>query len=124
MDFAGRMAEEKIQQALREGQLDNLPGKGKPIEIEDLSSMPPEMRMSYLMMKNSGFLPEEVVVRKEIVSIEKMIALCEDPEEKEAYRRKLSEKELKWKMMMEKKNITSTGRTKKYRRQINRLFGS
>lgn len=123
MDFASRMAEEKIQQALKEGQFDNLPGKGKPLELEDLSGMPQEMRMSYLMMKNSGFLPEEVRVRKEIASLEEMIAHCENPEERERQKRRLSEKELKWKMLLEKNALAGNRAVRKYQRQINRLFG-
>lgn len=123
MDFASRMAEEKIQQALKNGDFDNLPGKGKPQQLEDLSAMPPDMRMSYLMMKNSGYLPEEVAVRKEIVSLEELIDLCKDPEEKERHRKKLSEKELKWRMMMEKKSLAGNRTARKYRHKINRMFG-
>lgn len=123
MDFASRMAEEKIQKAIQEGQFENLPGKGKPLELEDLSGMPQDMRMSYLMMKNSGYLPEEVRVRKEIVSLEEMIEICKDPEERERHKKKLSEKELKWKMMMEKNTMSTNRSARKYRNKINRLFG-
>ena len=52
------MAERKILEAMAEGQFDNLPGRGRPQKLEDLSHLPPEMRMSYIVLKNSGFLDE------------------------------------------------------------------
>ena len=30
------IAEEKIRQAIRNGDLDHIPGKGKPLQLEDL----------------------------------------------------------------------------------------
>ena len=50
------VAEQKIQEALRNGEFDRLPGAGKPLELEDLSHLPPETRMAYAILKNSGFV--------------------------------------------------------------------
>lgn len=52
------MAERKILEAMAEGQFDNLPGRGRPQKLEDLSHLPPELRMTYMVLKNSGFLNE------------------------------------------------------------------
>ncbi|UQZ88978.1 DUF1992 domain-containing protein [Deltaproteobacteria bacterium Smac51] len=52
------IAERKIREAMEEGQFDNLPGKGKPLKLEDLSHLPPELRMAYTILKNSGYLEE------------------------------------------------------------------
>ena len=41
----------KIRQAIRNGDLDHIPGKGKPLQLEDLSMVPPELRMSYKILK-------------------------------------------------------------------------
>ena len=41
----------KIRQAIRNGDLDHIPGKGKPLQLEDLSMVPPEFRMSYKILK-------------------------------------------------------------------------
>ncbi len=48
------IAEEKIRQAIRNGDLDHIPGKGKPLQLEDLSMVPPELRMSYKILKKRG----------------------------------------------------------------------
>ena len=50
------IAERKIEEAMAEGQFDNLPGTGKPLELEDLSHLPPDMRMAYTILKNSGYI--------------------------------------------------------------------
>ena len=50
------VAEQKIQEALKNGAFDHLPGTGKPLVMEDLSHLPPEARMAYTILKNSGFL--------------------------------------------------------------------
>ncbi|WP_348250838.1 DnaJ family domain-containing protein [Salmonella enterica] len=36
-----------MRQAIGNGDLDYLPGKGIPLQLEDLSMVPPELRMSY-----------------------------------------------------------------------------
>ena len=50
------VAEQKIQEALQNGVFDGLPGAGKPLVLEDLSHLPPEARMAYTLLKNSGFV--------------------------------------------------------------------
>lgn len=45
--FMERIAEEKIREAIGRGELDHLPGAGKPIpEEEELALVPPELRMA------------------------------------------------------------------------------
>ncbi len=122
MDFISNMAEEKIKQAIRDGELDKLPGKGKPLNLEDISKVPEDMRMSYHMMKNSGYLPEEVKLNKELVSLRELIASCEDKDEKEKYEKKLTEKEIHYRMLIEKRNFSKTSVFKQYQGKINNLF--
>ena len=49
------IAERRIAEAMAEGQFDNLPGRGRPLQLEDLSHLAPEMRLAYIVLKNSGF---------------------------------------------------------------------
>jgi hypothetical protein len=77
--FLERLAEEKIQEALRRGELDHLPGVGKPIPDEDdLALVPPDLRMAYRIMKNAGYVPEEVRLRRDIGDVTRLLDLCED----------------------------------------------
>jgi hypothetical protein len=43
---------------MAEGCFDRLPGRGRPLALEDLSHLAPEMRLAYIILKNSGFLED------------------------------------------------------------------
>ena len=63
-----RLAERRIEEAMREGKFDNLPGAGKPLDLEP----PPADENARLMwwalriMKQNDVVPEEVQWRKAI----------------------------------------------------------
>ena len=85
------IAEEKIRQAIRNGDLDYLPGKGKPLQLEDLSMVPPELRMSYKILK-CGNDSTRNGTTKDILKIEDLIACCYDEEERKKLREELTVK--------------------------------
>jgi hypothetical protein len=63
-----RLAERRIEEAMREGKFDNLPGMGKPLELEP---MPAEenARMTWWalrILKNNDYTPDEIRYRKAI----------------------------------------------------------
>jgi DnaJ family protein C protein 28 len=48
--------EEQLRKAIEEGKFDNLPGKGKPLHLdEDNAFADPEWELAYRMLKESGF---------------------------------------------------------------------
>jgi len=73
-----KLAEERIQEAIRKGEFDHLPGKGKPLPRDELEWVPEELRMAYRILKNSGHLPEEVLIRREIAEVTQLLAEVED----------------------------------------------
>ncbi|SEA17648.1 protein of unknown function [Thalassobacillus cyri] len=122
MDFTS-IVEEKIKQSIRNGDFDNLPGKGKPLPKDDMGHMPADLRNSYKILKNANMIPEEMQLKKEIVSLEELIACCRNSEEKETYKKRLSEKQLRFQVMMEKRKLKSSGTFRRYGRQINKRMG-
>ena len=60
------LADIKIKKAMAEGEFDNLPGKGKPLNLQNYCDIPEHLRIAYQMLKNSGYLPEEVRLKKEL----------------------------------------------------------
>lgn len=74
------IAEERIIAAQKSGAFNNLPGEGKPLVMEDDSLIAPDLRMAYKILKNSGFVPQEIADKKEISSLTELLAGC--PEEK------------------------------------------
>jgi hypothetical protein len=72
------LVEERIQEALRRGDFDNLPGAGRPLALDDDCLVPPEVRIAYRILKNAGFVPPEVLERREIAELEDEIAAIQD----------------------------------------------
>ena len=67
------LAERRISSAIETGEFDDLPGRGRPLALDDDSLVPAEMRLAYRVLKNSGYLPEEVALRKEIAGVEALL---------------------------------------------------
>ncbi|PIQ26071.1 DUF1992 domain-containing protein [bacterium (Candidatus Blackallbacteria) CG17_big_fil_post_rev_8_21_14_2_50_48_46] len=67
------IVEQKIQEALRRGEFENLPGAGQPLNLEEDSDVPPESRMAYKILKNAGVLPEELQLRKDLKALEALV---------------------------------------------------
>ncbi len=94
-----KIVEEKIKKAQEEGLFDNLPGKGRPLELEDDSHVPEDLRLAYKILKNADCLPPELQLKKEIRQMEDMLEAI--PDEKERYRliKKINFKIMKLNMM-------------------------
>jgi hypothetical protein len=97
-----KIAEQRITEAIKKGEFDNLLFKGKPLKIEDLSRVPEELRMSYKILKNAGLVPPEVELNKEILSMQKLIDLCQDEDERNRLAKRMNAKQLRYSIMMEK----------------------
>ena len=89
-----RLAEQRILEAQRKGEFDDLPGKGKPLELEDLSWVPDELRIGYMVLKNAHVLPPEAEILKDIHILEDLLKHVEDESE-----RKALAKSIQWKMI-------------------------
>lgn len=64
--FSQLIAEDRIRQAQEEGKLDNLEGEGKPLPPDEALTVPEELRMAYRILKNSGYVPQEIAEEREI----------------------------------------------------------
>lgn len=94
LSFFARIAEERIREAQKEGAFDNLPGKGKPLALPDLSMVPDDLRMAYHILKNAQVLPPEAELRKEIHTLQDLLTYIEEEGE-----RKALAKEIEWKVI-------------------------
>ena len=68
-----QIAEQKIIEAILNGEMDDLPGKGQSLRLDDDRFVPEELRVAYRILKNSGFLPAEVSLRKEIAGMNQLL---------------------------------------------------
>jgi hypothetical protein len=83
--------EAKIKAAMAEGQFDNLAGKGKPLDLKGYMETPEHLRTAYHILKNAGFVPEEVRLKKEMEVIKEKIKLCKSEAEKEKLNKELTD---------------------------------
>jgi hypothetical protein len=90
MDFFSKIAENRILEALEAGEFDNLEGRGKPLQFEDESHIPPELRMAYKILKNADCLPPELNLRQEIVRLQDLVSSMPDEAEKLTQMRRLN----------------------------------
>jgi hypothetical protein len=64
-----RIVEAMIKEAMERGEFDNLPGKGKPIDLTEYFETPEEIRLANSMLKNGGMTSREVDLLKEIAEL-------------------------------------------------------
>lgn len=119
MGMLSWLAEQRIQEAMRSGEFKDLPGSGKPLELEDLSGVPEELRMSFKIMKNAGLLPEEITLRKECVTLEELLAACRNSGvtssgEQKTLENKLSMKRLRLQELLRQRGLESSSSILEY----------
>lgn len=76
------VAEQRIREAQDRGEFENLPGRGRPLNLEDDSMVPEDLRMAYKVLRNAGYLPPELAERREITTLVEMLEQCRDEQER------------------------------------------
>lgn len=104
MDPFFHLVEERIEQAERQGQFANLPGRGRPLQLDDLSGVPEELRASYILLKTHGFVPPELEARREWLRLRDLLAACADTGERPVLQQRAR---LRYRLMMEQACFTS-----------------
>ncbi len=84
-----QLAEQRIRAAAGQGAFDNLPGAGQPLSLDDDAAVPAELRTAYRLLKNAGYLPPELQLRRDIAEAEQLLALAEQAEERASHSRRL-----------------------------------
>jgi len=95
MDIFAQIAEQRIREAIENGEFDNLKGMGKPLDLGDESWIPEDLRMAYRVLKNAGCLPAELELRKEVLNLRELINTIDDNKERIKKIRELNFKLLK-----------------------------
>jgi len=86
--------ERRIKEAQANGEFDDLPGRGKPLRIEDDSHVPEDLRLAYKVLKNANCLPPEVELRKDIRQMKDLLDAVPDEQEKVLQIRRINYKVL------------------------------
>jgi len=82
MNIFATIAEQRIREAMENGEFENLKGMGKPLDLGDESWIPEDLRMAYRVLKNAGCLPAELELRKEAMNLRELIDTIDDNKER------------------------------------------
>ena len=94
-----RVVEERIREAVQRGEFENLPGSGKPLNLEDDRHIPDDLRLAYKVLKNADCLPPELELKKEIRTAEELLDALTDEGEKYRQMKKVNFLIMKLNMM-------------------------
>ena len=60
------LAEKRLREAIENGEFDDLPGKGEPIDLRENPFEDPDLRTVHRLLRNAGFAPSWIEERKDI----------------------------------------------------------
>jgi len=96
-----RIAEQRIREAMAQGLFENLPGAGKPLNLEDYFKAPEDLRMAYSILKNANCPPAEVELLNEVARLERAVEETADAATKQTLQRTLAERKTQLAVVLE-----------------------
>ena len=92
-----------IKEAQARGEFDNLPGKGRPIDLTDYFNAPEEICVAQFLLKNAGMVPVEIDLLKEIAVLKESLKAANDDVKVNEIRKKLADKQLQFNLLVERR---------------------
>jgi hypothetical protein len=90
MGLMETIAENRIRAAQDEGLFSNLPGQGKPLDLEEDYGVPEDLRLTFKILKNAGCLPVEMELNREIYNLRQLLKAAIDETARKELRRELN----------------------------------
>jgi hypothetical protein len=100
-----RIAENRIREAILEGEFENLPGAGKPIDLTDYFKLPEQLRVAFSILKSANCVPAEVELLHETATLEQQLAGASH-EQQPAIRRALTDRRTQLAVVLERARRT------------------
>ena len=101
MDALGLVAEARLAEALARDELDN-PLAGRPLAPEPSLGAPEELRVAFKVLRDAGFVPEELELRRALLRLDDLLAVCADVERASGLRRERLSTELRLALRLER----------------------
>jgi hypothetical protein len=96
-----RIVEAIIKEAMERGEFEDLPGKGKPIDLTVYFDTPEEVRMAHSLLKNAGMAPREVDLLKGIAELKQILAGVLNEKKKQEIQKQIEKKQVEFNLMVE-----------------------
>ena len=97
-----RIVEALIKEAMERGEFDNLPGKGKPIDLTEYFETPEEVRIANSVLKNAGMTSREVDLLKEIAELKQILEAVLDEKKRQEIGNQIRQKQIEFSLLMER----------------------
>jgi Domain of unknown function (DUF1992) len=97
-----KLVESIIKEAQERGDFDNLPGKGKPIDLSAYFESPEDTRMAYSILRNAGMNSREVDLLKEITELKQILPALRDEKKKKEISKEIEKKQIEFSLMIER----------------------
>jgi hypothetical protein len=95
--------EEVIQKWLAENPNQRLPGTGEPLDLDEYFRWPEDLRLAYSLLKNSGHVPEEVELLREISALKRCLAESTDQISQKDLQRRIQEQQVALNIKLERR---------------------
>lgn len=98
-----KIAEQLIQEAQEQGSFENLPGKGKPLALDEYFAVPEDMRLAHSILKNARIVPAEIELLSDIGRLSCAIEKCITANERKELVKLRDEAQLKLNLLLEER---------------------
>ena len=99
------IAENRIAEAFEQGEFENLPGKGRPLDLTAYFSTPSEDRVAFSILKNAGVMPSEAELMSEAEELERRLQNWNNQAEAQHLKQRLQTQRVKFTMAMERRKV-------------------
>src|SRR5215472_5908317 len=93
--------DKQIEEWLAQQGPEDLPGKGKPLDLNEYFRCPEDLRVGYSHLKNAGYVPEEVEQLQRINRLIDELDKCADPAVRTRLRSQLNETRVRLNLTLE-----------------------
>ena len=100
MSFS-RTAEYRIREAMEQGQFENLPGTGQPLDLEEYFSTPEDLRMAHSILRNANCAPAEVELLNAVSRLERAVAQTADAATRQSLQKALTNRQTQLAVVLE-----------------------
>ncbi len=91
-----------LKAAIERGEFEDLPGKGKPIDLTAYFETPEEVRAAYSILKNAGLVPREVELLREIAELRQAESALAEEGRRLDIHRQIEKKQIEFSLRMER----------------------
>jgi nucleoid-associated protein YgaU len=104
-----KLAQNRIEEALAQGEFDDLPGRGQPLNLDEYFALPPTERVGAALLKNANVLPPEAELLKSAARLEAQLTASTDPAERTRLQSALQETRVAFALAMERRKRREPG---------------